>query len=97
MKKPVARWRKEPRETGLRSIGAGPRGYELRLGDDVILSVRPDGGNWARPLKGWFWVGMGQNTCRSLCATVEEAKAQADAYYKANRDCGNAQLTQDAK
>lgn len=85
MTKQVARWRKTPRETGLRSIGAAPRGYELRLGDDVILWVNPSGGNWARPLEGWYWVGMGQNTSRNLKATAEEAKAEADTFYKANR------------
>lgn len=80
----TARWRKEPRETGLRSIGAAPRGYELREGENILLAVRPYGGNWARPLDGWYWVGMGQNTCRRLRATAEEAKAEADAFYKAN-------------
>lgn len=85
MKNRVARWRKQPRETGLRSIGAAPRGYELRMGDDVILYVAPSGGNWALPLEGWYWVGMGQNTCRNLKATAEEAKAEADAYFKTHR------------
>lgn len=84
MKTP-ARWRKEPRETGLRAVGAAPRGYELRRGDDTIMWVCPDGGNWARPLRGWYWVGMGQNTCNDLKATAEEAKAEADAYFKAHR------------
>ena len=85
-KKP-ARWRKEPRETGLRSIGAAPRGYELRVDGEDVLRVRPAGGNWARKLEGWYWVGMGHNTYneKPLFATAEEAKADADAYFKANR------------
>ena len=81
-----ARWRKQPRETGLRSIGSGPRGYELRIGDEVIIHVSAYGGGWSQPLRGWYWYGMDRNTStEKLFATAEEAKAAADAFYKANK------------
>jgi hypothetical protein len=28
---------------------------------------------------------MGRNTCKEPCATIEEAKAQADAFYKESK------------
>ena len=79
-----ARWRKQPRETGLRSVGARPRGYELRKDGEDLISVSPAGGGWASPLRGWYWVGYGINTynTKPLFDTAEDAKADADAYYK---------------
>lgn len=81
-----ARWRKEPHETGLRSIGAQPRGYELHQNGEVLIYVSPAGGGWQAPLKGWYWYGFGVNTynTKPLFKTAEEAKADADTYYKAN-------------
>jgi hypothetical protein len=83
-----ARWRKQPSEGGLRSIGQGPRGYELRQDGEVIIAVHAYGGSaLGGSLKGWYWYGMGVNTCNTkpLFKTKEEAKADADAHYKANR------------
>lgn len=83
----AARWRKQPPETGLRSIGARPRGYELRDKGEELMYVSPAGGGWSMDLKGWYWVGFGINTynTKPLFKTAEEAKADADAYFKANR------------
>lgn len=81
----AARWRKQPNETGLRSVGQSPRGYELREGGEVIIHVAPSGGGWSNPLRGWYWYGMGQNTHKDLYKTAEEAKANADAYFKKHR------------
>ncbi len=50
------RWKKEPRETGLRSVGAGPRGSELHDGETVYATVSALGGNWMGPLRGWYFV-----------------------------------------
>ena len=82
-----ARWRKQPSEGGLRSIGQTPRGYELRKGEEEIISVLAAGGGWRSDLRGWYWVGMGINTYKTkpLFNAAEEAKAGADAYYKANK------------
>lgn len=81
----VPRWRKQPAETGLRSIGAAPRGYELRAGDEVLIRVAPMGGGALNgPLRGWYWYGAGKNTANDgqRWDTAEEAKSAADAYYK---------------
>lgn len=82
----AARWRLDPAETGLRAVGAGPRCSGLYAGtSDWILKVSPIGGDWKEPLIGWYWYGMGQNTCRRPCATVEDAKAEAMAFYRASQ------------
>lgn len=84
-KRKVARWRKQPSETGLRSIGQGPRGYELRLDGEELIHVSPIGGGALNgPLLGWYWYGLGRNTYteREPFKTKEEAKADADAFYK---------------
>ena len=85
--KKVARWRKQPNETGLRSIGQGPRGYELRLDGDVLIHVAAAGGAALNgPLRGWYWCGLDRNTYSEgkMFKTKEEAKADADAFYKSN-------------
>jgi len=81
------RWRKEPHETGLRSVGQSPRGFELRDGEEVVCSVSPAGGGWRSPLRGWYWVGDGINTYNSkpLFKTKEDAKADADLHFKAKK------------
>ena len=82
-----ARWRKQPHETGLSSVGASPRGYELRIGEEVLIHVAPAGGGWMSDLRGWYWYGMGINTYQKkpLFKSAEEAKADADAFYRANK------------
>ena len=80
-----ARWRKQPSEGGLRSIGQGPRGYELRLDGEELIHVSAAGGNaTGGPLRGWYWYGFGVNTytTKPLFKTAEDAKADADAFYK---------------
>lgn len=80
-----ARWRKQPSEDGLRSIGQAPRGYELRLNGDVLVHVVACGGGaLLGPLRGWYWYGFDTNTYRTkpLFETAEDAKADADAFYK---------------
>lgn len=80
--KVTARWRKQPKATGLAGMGQGPRGMQLREGDKLIISVAVIQAFWDRKT-GWYWYGLGKNTSDEPCATMEEAKAQADAYYKA--------------
>jgi hypothetical protein len=83
------RWRKDPRETGLRAVGAGPRGsglYENKI--KKFAHVSPLGGDWMRPLAGWYWVAgwdsdvPHRNTYRTPCETEDEAKAEAFAYVQ---------------
>lgn len=90
-KTPAARWRSTPRLKGLAAIGQGPRGVELRANEVTLITVAPHYGGGHRIVTGWYWYGMGQNTCGSPVATLEEAKAQATKFYKDNKDALAAQ------
>lgn len=75
------RWKKDERQTGLRSIGAGPRGSALRDGadGDELARVQAHGA-------GWFWYSMSGahvNTCNEPVADEATAKADAMAHVKA--------------
>jgi len=86
------RWRKDPKETGLRSVGAAPQGHKLYLveadKEDYIAWVSPFGGSWRGPLEGWYWVvpsdeklGLEfRNTHATPVATEKEAKDAAKKY-----------------
>lgn len=84
------RWRKDPKETGLRAIGAGPRGSSLYLDDedDYLASTRADGGSWRGPFKGWYWSvpsnkekGIEHYNCYpNIYETEKEAKDAAKKY-----------------
>lgn len=54
-RKQPLRWRKAPRETGLARVCTGPRGAELRIGDDVLARVYYDRGSAA-----WTWVATSE-------------------------------------
>lgn len=75
----VARWRKSPLPSGLRAIGAWPRGAELH--DDgqcvITVSARSRSGQ-----DGWYWYGLGKNTSSTPQPSLEEAKAEATRFYK---------------
>ena len=82
------RWKKNPHKTGLRAVGVGPRGSKLHDGAKEYASVNPLGGNWARPLIGWYWVcgtdsvGEYMNTCNDPAPNEATAKAQAMAFVR---------------
>ena len=84
------RWKKDSRETGLKSIGAGPRGSKYHDGVKQYASVSAIGGGW-RPFEGWHWVAGWDsdipyyNSCRNPLATEEEAKKAAEAYVALHR------------
>lgn len=88
------RWKKEKVETGLRTIGAGPRGYNLHDGELIYAIVYADGGGWMN-LKGWYFVvGWDSdlpyfNSCKNLAETPEEAKKQAEEYIQKCLKNGN--------
>jgi hypothetical protein len=44
------------------------------------VSVKFEG--FSRKVVGWYWSGLDRNTCHAPLPTKEEAKAEADAYYK---------------
>ena len=82
------RWKKRPAETGLRAVGAGPRGSVLHDGAREYASVNALGGGWRGPLRGWYWVcghevsGEHVNTCDNPAPDEATAKAQAMEYVK---------------
>ncbi len=79
----AARWSKEPRETGLRSITQGVRGFELKKDGVRLAFVSPlYSPNDRFQVIGWYWYGFRQNTSNSPVATPEEAKAQAMEAYR---------------
>lgn len=84
-KTPTARWRSTPRRKGLASIGQGPTGIQLREGTKVVIQVAPVLSYPGKQITGWYWYGFGQNTAHAPRETLEEAKADAVAYYKANK------------
>jgi hypothetical protein len=80
------RWKKEPRETGLRAINARPRSSFLRDADGQRYACVSE-------IRGsWYWVagwGSGiphRNTCETPVTTEEKAKADAHAYVKSHLD-----------
>ena len=82
------RWKKQPRETGLRSIGSGPQSSDLWDGTKVYATVAAIGGNWRdSTIRGWYWHTMDlpeyMNTHGAPKPTEAEAKAEAMAWIKA--------------
>lgn len=77
------RWRKEPRETGLRSVLAGERSSYLRDENGVryacVSHIR--GGGWYF-VAGWDSSIPHENTCQQPVETEAQAKAAAIAYVK---------------
>lgn len=88
-KKIKLRWKKQPQATGLRSIGAGPRGSTFHDGEKKYATVSALGGGGRRPTIGWYWVAGWdsgiplKNTCNFPVASEEEAKKEAEAYVSA--------------
>lgn len=83
------RWKKNPRETGLRSVMAWPRGSALHDGKKTYARVSALGGDWRGPVRGWYFVcstdmvGEYANTCNEPAPDEATAKAQAMAFVKA--------------
>lgn len=84
--KPRLRWKKDPRETGLAAIGAGPRGSKYHDGEKDYASVYALRKNYE--VVGWYWVAFEsvpyKNTSNEPCETEAEAKLAAAAYVKSN-------------
>lgn len=82
------RWKREPAETGLRRIGAGPRGSFLHDGERTYATVSALGGDWRMPLKGWYFVvgwdsGVPRfNSYETPAPDEKTAKEQAMAYVR---------------
>lgn len=80
------RWKKHPAETGLRAIGAGPRGSDYTDGVTAWATVYAHSFRHTGK-RGWYWVsragGLYVNTCNVEGLTEEQAKAQSQAHVKA--------------
>lgn len=50
------RWSRVPRETGLRAVGAGPRGWVLSWGPNRLASVHVMFKGFSRETDGWCFV-----------------------------------------
>lgn len=91
------RWKKDAPETGLRSIGAAPRGSILHDGTKTYATVSPMGGGWRGAVTGWYFVAgwdssvPHMNTCSTPEATEAEAKVKAREYVVANLPANNKQ------
>lgn len=75
----IARWRKQPNETGLSRVCQSQRGFELREGTEVVIHLSPLGHSGE-----WYWHGLGRNTYASgvTFPTIEDGKKDANEYYK---------------
>jgi len=73
----AARWKKKPPKTALHAFATGPRTSFLHTGDGKIILQTA----WIADDGGWYWYGLRQNTRESPCATEDEAKAEAMAFY----------------
>lgn len=79
-------WKKDDKETGLRSIGAPPRSSRLHDGEEHYASVCSAGFRETGPK--WYWVVPRfdwmpyMNTCNARVETEQQAKDAAMAYVK---------------
>lgn len=89
--KPRLTWKREERETGLRSIYQGERGYDLRINGVRIGRACRKGVRFGAS-EGYYWYAgeppwlPHKNTSDTPVATMDEAKAQCMAYVKKHLD-----------
>jgi len=84
----MARWSKQPSETGLARVSQGPRGFDLKDSGEVVVRVRPRGPRLDKyMITGWYWYGLGQISLwdNKVFGSADEAKESAMAYFKANK------------
>jgi hypothetical protein len=85
---PQLRWRRQPNETGLARVCQTERGYDLRMGEEVLAQVRPTYAGFGRQSEGYYWFARSgdwlplKNTASTPVATMEEAKREAEAYVR---------------
>ncbi|MDB5975193.1 MAG: hypothetical protein JWR07_1953 [Nevskia sp.] len=79
------RWKMHAKKTGLMAIGAGPRGSDYTDGVNWYATVYAHSTRHTG-IKGWYWVSTlaeHRNTCNEKPVDEATAKAQAQAYVKA--------------
>lgn len=79
----------QERETGLRAVGAGPRGWDIKVNGKRVGSVSPLGGHLGTPVRGWYYVAhddrLGiphRNTCGEVGRSADDVKKDAKTYVK---------------
>jgi hypothetical protein len=83
----MKRWRKEPRESGLRGIVQGTRGSEYQENGETMAWVRPvTAGLGSYEVTGWYWYGDGHNSYSIgvIYKTEKEAMAAVVAHFTSN-------------
>lgn len=79
------RWKKHPKETGLRSVGSGPRGSDYHDGETDFATVYAHSKRHTGKT-GWYWVsvvgGFIVNTCDREIPTEQQAKDEAAAHVR---------------
>jgi hypothetical protein len=82
------RWKMSEKETGLSSIGAGPRQHYLKDGEEEVILVYPIGGGWRMELKGYKFKLIGDcfgdkkfNVSKTLFPDYASAKVAAKSFY----------------
>lgn len=88
-RKPLLRWKRKPAETGLRRIGASPRGSNLHDGQETYATTSFISKRHGHKVEGWYWTARNdkagvplENTCYEPVADEDTAKAAALAYVK---------------
>lgn len=83
-------WKKEPKETGLRSVSQSPRGYDLRVDGERVGAVRANKVGWQQ-WNGWWWYARSdkhgiplRNEAGAPLKTIKEAKDACKAYVLAS-------------
>lgn len=81
------RWKRVPRETGLRAVVQGPRGWRLHWGPHELATVAVLYKGFSRQMDGWFFVARDdahgvplRNTCGERGLPAAEVRATCVAY-----------------
>lgn len=82
-KSATLRWSRQPRETGLRAVGAGPRGWILWWGSTKLASVNVLFKGFSRDTDGWYFVARADelgiplhNTCSVRGRPADDVRAE---------------------
>lgn len=99
-KKPL-RWRKEPDEQGLASIGQAARGWDLRRDGEELAVVRPIESPRFCVVAWYFYGSVGDKSYNSFndkkaWKTPEAAKAAAEKWVRTELDISSREAVNDA-
>lgn len=55
-KLPRITFKRKEKETGLAAVGAGPRGFDVKVDGRAVGHIYARGGDWRGPFQGWYYV-----------------------------------------